>query len=84
MKYKASERILFPKIIRQSRELLEETQVQYGARFDKTAPIVSLWEAGKRKAPYEVLSFALTVVDIYEICPTCKGKGIVEKDEQDK
>lgn len=78
MKYR-TDKVDFPKIIRQARELLDETQERFGERFNRGTPMVSLWESGKRKAPYEVLSFALSVVDKYEICSTCKGKGITRK-----
>ena len=43
--------------IKETRRMLRQTQSVFGKRFGVSAVAVSLWESGKREAPYEVLSF---------------------------
>lgn len=69
----------YPKIIKQAREFLQEGRTTFGNRFDVNAVAVSLWESGKREAPYKVLEFCEKVLDEYKICDKCKGKGFIRK-----
>lgn len=63
-------------LIRGKRSELDETLEQFGKRFGVTATAVSLWENGKREAPYSVIEFCISV--IYVNCPHCKGTGYLE------
>ena len=47
----------YPEKIKEARRMMKQTQEQFGKRFDVSTVAVSLWENGKREAPYEVLSF---------------------------
>lgn len=49
----------FPQEIKNKRLSLNESQLAFGDRFQVSSTAVSLWESGKRQAPYEVLSFVL-------------------------
>ena len=49
----------FPKLIKQTREKLGETQVQFGERFGVERSTIEGWELEKRQAPYKVLAFCL-------------------------
>ncbi len=49
----------FPQAINRKRHTLRETQLEFGARFGVSNVAVSLWEVGKRQAPYRVLEFCL-------------------------
>lgn len=42
------------RLVYERRIALNETQTQFGARFDVTATAVSLWEAGERDVPGKV------------------------------
>jgi transcriptional regulator with XRE-family HTH domain len=65
--------------IKQARKLTGESQRKFAERFGVTTAAVSLWESGKREASYEVIKFALERTSSYEVCPTCKGSGVVKK-----
>lgn len=67
----------FPKLIKEKRLSLGESQRVFGLRFKRTSTAVSLWEKGERQAPYEVLSlvFGEETEEKVIICPTCKGEG---------
>ena len=68
----------FPKQILKARTILGMTQVKFGARYGVDGTVVSMWEHGRRKAPYEVLSYVLYVNDNYHKCPKCNGTGYVK------
>lgn len=68
-----------PEKIKQARKLSGESQAAFSKRFGVSTTAVSLWESGKREAPYEVIEYALGKTSNYEICPTCKGEGVVRK-----
>ena len=68
----------FPKQIRKARLMLGLTQKKFGARYGVDGTTVSMWESGKRKAPYNVLSYTLSVNENYHKCKNCKGKGYVK------
>ena len=65
----------FPKQIRNARTMLGITQKKFGQRYGVDGTTVSMWEAGKRKAPYKVLSYVLHVNESYHVCSTCGGIG---------
>jgi transcriptional regulator with XRE-family HTH domain len=60
--------------IKMKRKSLGETQGQFAKRFNTSITAISLWESGKRQAPYNVIEFCFTPVQV-KICPTCQGKG---------
>ena len=43
--------------IKAKRKALKETQAQFAKRFKVNQQAVSLWERGKRQAPYTVIEF---------------------------
>jgi len=47
----------YPEKIKEARRMMKQTQAQFGKRFNVSLVAVSLWENGKREAPYEVLYF---------------------------
>lgn len=49
----------FPQLIKEKRQILKESQADFGRRFDVSSTAVSLWESGQRQAPYSVLDFVL-------------------------
>lgn len=77
-------KVNLPETIRQTRRLMGETQQEFANRFGVSITAVSLWESGKREAPYQVISFSLEKTSNYEICPTCKGEGVVKKDGKEE
>lgn len=48
-----------PNLIRKTRKQLNETQTQFGKRFDVTRTAIEGWEIGRRQAPYSVIEFVL-------------------------
>jgi len=67
-------------LIKINREISRLSQKDYGKSFGVSATAVSLWESGKREAPYRVIEVILSSLlenKKYRICPTCKGKGLV-------
>jgi len=60
--------------IKMKRKSLGETQGQFAKRFNTHANTVSRWETGEYEAPYNVIEFCFTPVQV-KICPTCQGKG---------
>jgi len=64
--------------IQLARELLNETQEEFGKRFNKTAMAISYYEKGKRRAPYDLLDFCLETTRLYVKCSNCKGKGYLK------
>jgi transcriptional regulator with XRE-family HTH domain len=46
-----------PERIKAKRKKLQETQAQFAKRFGVNQQAVSLWESGKREAPYTVIEF---------------------------
>lgn len=65
----------FNQLIKRTRLTLQETQKQFGSRFDVGGVAVSLWESGDREAPYKVLEFVLDKKT--KLCPKCMGKGFI-------
>ena len=65
-------------MIKQTRELLGETQTEFGKRFLVNPAAVSLWESGKRHAPYVVIEYCMYKYILTQDCPLCKGTGKVE------
>lgn len=48
----------YPNMIKEARvKHCKQTQKEFGKRFGVTEVAVSLWESGKREAPYSVLEF---------------------------
>lgn len=70
-----------PKLIKDKRLELKETQRQFGRRFSVTHAAVSDWESGKSEAPYQVIEIILENLTFPQkkICPTCDGKGIISE-----
>lgn len=70
-----------PLMIKTCRLLLGIDQKEFGLRFGLSGVAVSLWESGKREAPYKVIEYVLAHSDPpikeYVICQRCGGKGIV-------
>jgi transcriptional regulator with XRE-family HTH domain len=48
-----------PEHIKAKRKARQETQAQFAKRFKVNQQAVSLWETGKREAPYKVLQETL-------------------------
>ena len=69
----------FGERIQIARNKLAESQSVFGKRFGVTATAVSLWEAEKRQAPYQVLYLIEDILKNWEICPMCKGVGWLKK-----
>ena len=68
-----------PELIRSIRALYRETQGEFGSRFGVSGAAVSLWESGKREAPYRALVFVLELDRKYpkhQLCSRCNGTGI--------
>lgn len=63
----------FSKLIKDKRHELNESQSQFGRRFNMSHAAVSDWESGKSEAPYVVLSFCMK--EYFIDCPYCKGSG---------
>jgi transcriptional regulator with XRE-family HTH domain len=72
-------RLNIPEKIKQARKLTGESQEVFGERFNVSSTAVSLWESGKREAPYKAIEFVISKTSNYEICPNCKGDGVVRK-----
>ena len=51
------EKMKYPNMIKKARKLMRQTQTEFGERFGAKGVAVSLWESGKREAPYAVLEF---------------------------
>ena len=71
----------FNELARQDRLLHRETQLEYAQRFGfDSATAVSLWEAGKRRVPDVVVeALVFERLPAYETCPTCNGRGLIER-----
>jgi transcriptional regulator with XRE-family HTH domain len=66
-------------LAKQHREMLHETQEQFARRFGfESATAVSLWEAGKRRVPPQVIESALDYIPRFTICEYCSGRGMLE------
>lgn len=65
----------FGERIQIARNKLAESQSVFGRRFGNTATAVSLWESGKREAPYQVLYFIEDVITNWKVCNKCRGVG---------
>lgn len=50
---------LIPRLIRNTRNSLNEDQKHFANRFHVDPSAVSLWEAGKREAGYRVIEFCI-------------------------
>lgn len=72
----------FPKEIRRARKMLGLTQKKFASKFGVDGTIVSMWEHGRRRAPYKVLSYVLQVNESYRKCPVCGGQGYVKDGEK--
>lgn len=60
----------FPKLIKECRQSLGETQAEFALRFDTHANTVSRWESGDYQASYDVIAFVLsrpTYIDLDKI-----------------
>jgi hypothetical protein len=54
-------------------------QAEYAARFGFDSPTaVSLWEAGKRRVPENVLEEIITYIPRFAVCDYCSGRGVLE------
>lgn len=71
----------FPKLIKQTRVALGESQAEFAKRFKTHANTVSRWESGKYQASYECLSFVVGYARdlVWSICPRCNGTGRIRK-----
>lgn len=65
-----------PSLIKQHREFLKINQVEYGKMFGVQGAAVSLWEAGKRKAPYKVIEKIIELPH-RQVCSFCDGTGFI-------
>jgi len=65
----------FGERIQIARNKLSESQSVFGRRFGVTATAVSLWENGKREAPYQILYFIEDVIINWKVCSKCCGVG---------
>ena len=54
-------------IIKRTRKLTGESQVEFGKRFGNTGTAVSLWEKDSREAPYKVIEFCLGTIDFTKV-----------------
>ena len=52
----------YPERIALARYILKETQKDFAGRFGLSKSLASLWESGKREAPYKVLLFVEQVL----------------------
>ncbi len=48
-----------PELIKNKRRQLNESQKEFGKRFNSANSTVSLWENGMREAPYKVIEFVI-------------------------
>ena len=73
----------FPEMIKRVRKKLGEDGTTFGKRFKASKSMVSRWENGNREAPYKVIYFCTKYYNnrVFQICPHCDGKGILEKEE---
>jgi len=63
-------------LIKTTRVSEKRTQKKFGVVFGVGGAAVSLWEAGKREAPYRVIEYCLQDhKQIKKTCPTCNGTG---------
>jgi transcriptional regulator with XRE-family HTH domain len=67
----------FPTLIREARAKLGMTATEFGKEMGVSVTAVSLWESGKREAPYRVLYRCQDIIKNYQKCDKCKGKGYI-------
>jgi transcriptional regulator with XRE-family HTH domain len=74
----------FSELARQNRLALHETQTEYAKRFGfDTATAVSLWEAGKRRVPENVIeALVYDLLPKYQVCEQCNGRGMIESNQK--
>jgi len=71
----------FGERIQIARGKLCESQSVFGRRFGVTPTAVSLWESGKREAPYQILYFIEDVLKNWKVCEKCKGVGWIKSNK---
>lgn len=68
--------------IQLAKQLLKETNDQFGKRFNVTEKTVSRWDLGQSEAPYHVIEFCEYVIEHLQICPACGGTGVFNKTQK--
>jgi len=69
----------FSELAKEHRQMLHLTQAEYATRFGFDSPTaVSLWEAGKRRVPENVLEEIISYIPRFTMCEYCSGRGMLE------
>jgi transcriptional regulator with XRE-family HTH domain len=73
--------INWPKLIKDARQALGETQEQFAKRFAVATNTVSRWETGAYEVSLDAVEWLMnySMSNTIRSCPRCGGKGIINE-----